>query len=49
VGGLDHSPDEYIEVDSIVPRVALVAGLLRALGSGMVAGISLRDAEGGAR
>ncbi len=29
VGGLDHSPDEYIEADSIVPRTALVAGLVQ--------------------
>lgn len=29
VGGLDHSPDEYIEADSIVPRTALVAGLIQ--------------------
>ena len=28
IGGLDHSPDEYLEVDSIVPRVTLVAALL---------------------
>lgn len=28
VGGLDHSPDEYLEVDSVVPRTALVAALL---------------------
>lgn len=28
VGGLDHSPDEYIEVSSIVPRTALLALLL---------------------
>jgi glutamate carboxypeptidase len=28
VGGLDHSPDEYIEADSIVPRTALLAGLI---------------------
>ena len=28
VGGLDHSPEEYLEVDSIVPRTALVAALL---------------------
>jgi glutamate carboxypeptidase len=32
VGGLDHSPDEYLEVDSIVPRTALLAGLLLAVG-----------------
>ena len=29
VGGLDHSPDEYIEADSIVPRTALVAELIQ--------------------
>jgi glutamate carboxypeptidase len=32
VGGLDHSPDEYLEVDSVVPRTALVAALLLAIG-----------------
>ena len=32
IGGLDHAPGEYIEVDSIVPRTALLAGLLRAIG-----------------
>ncbi|MCB0160415.1 MAG: M20/M25/M40 family metallo-hydrolase, partial [Caldilineaceae bacterium] len=31
VGGLDHSPDEYIELASIVPRTALLAGLLLAV------------------
>jgi glutamate carboxypeptidase len=31
IGGLDHSPDEYIEVSSIVPRTALLAGLLKAI------------------
>jgi glutamate carboxypeptidase len=36
IGGRDHSPDEYLEVDSIVPRTTLVAGLLLAIG---------RDAE----
>ncbi len=34
IGGLDHSPDEYIEVGSIVDRTALFAGLLLALGGG---------------
>jgi glutamate carboxypeptidase len=29
VGGLDHGPDEYIEVASIVPRTALLAGVMR--------------------
>jgi glutamate carboxypeptidase len=28
VGGRDHSPDEYLEVGSIVPRTTLVAALL---------------------
>jgi len=32
VGGRDHSPDEYLEVGSIVPRTALVAALLLAIG-----------------
>lgn len=32
VGGLDHSPDEYLEVASIVPRTALLAALLLAVG-----------------
>lgn len=28
VGGLDHSPDEYILVSSVAPRTALLAGLI---------------------
>ena len=28
IGGLDHSPDEYIEIDSLAPRAAMVAGLI---------------------
>jgi glutamate carboxypeptidase len=32
VGGLDHAPPEYLEVDSIVPRLALVAALLLEVG-----------------
>ena len=28
VGGLDHSPDEFLDVDSIVPRTTLLAALL---------------------
>ncbi len=31
IGGLDHSPDEYIERDSIAPRAALLAGLIQKL------------------
>ena len=37
VGGGAHSPGEYVAVDSIVPRVALLAGLIRALSDGMPA------------
>jgi glutamate carboxypeptidase len=32
IGGDDHSPAEYLEVASIVPRTALFAGLLLAVG-----------------
>jgi glutamate carboxypeptidase len=32
IGGNDHSPAEYLELDSIVPRTSLVAGLLLAIG-----------------
>jgi glutamate carboxypeptidase len=32
IGGMDHSPAEYVEVASIVPRTTLVAGLLVAIG-----------------
>jgi len=28
IGGLDHSPREYIQVSSIVPRTALLALLI---------------------
>ncbi len=28
VGGRDHAPDEYLEVDTIVPRTSLIAALL---------------------
>ncbi len=29
IGGLDHSPDEYIDAESILPRTALLAGLIQ--------------------
>ena len=32
VGGRDHSPDEYLEISSIVPRTTLVAAALLAAG-----------------
>jgi glutamate carboxypeptidase len=31
IGGNDHSPAEYLDVDSIVPRTTLVAGLILAI------------------
>jgi glutamate carboxypeptidase len=31
VGGYDHSPDEYLELGSIVPRTAFLAGLIAAI------------------
>lgn len=31
IGGLDHGPDEYIEVESIGPRTALLAGVIMGL------------------
>ena len=31
VGGLDHSSDEYIEEDSLVPRAAMLAGLMQSI------------------
>jgi glutamate carboxypeptidase len=31
VGGLDHSPDEYIEADSLVPRAAMLARLMQSV------------------
>jgi glutamate carboxypeptidase len=34
IGGLDHSPDEYILVSSIAPRAALLAKLLQRIGDG---------------
>jgi glutamate carboxypeptidase len=32
IGGLDHSPGEYLEVASIVPRTVLLAALIAAIG-----------------
>lgn len=33
IGGLDHSPDEYLVASSVAPRAALLAGLISAIGS----------------
>jgi glutamate carboxypeptidase len=32
VGGFDHSPDEYLELGSVVPRTTLLAALIAAIG-----------------
>ena len=32
IGGYDHSPDEYLETGSIVPRTTLLAALIAAIG-----------------
>jgi len=36
VGGNDHSPDEYIELDSVVPRLYLLTRTLMEIGSGKI-------------
>jgi glutamate carboxypeptidase len=33
VGGNAHGPDEWLDLESIVPRTALLAGLIARLGS----------------
>jgi glutamate carboxypeptidase len=38
VGGRDHSPQEYIELASVGPRIAVVASLAEALGAGLLGG-----------
>ena len=32
IGGGDHSEEEYLELDSLVPRTTLLAGLLLSAG-----------------
>lgn len=32
IGGRDHSPDEYLMLDSVAPRAALLAGLIATVG-----------------
>lgn len=36
VGGLDHTPDEYVETASFAPRCGVVAGLVAAVDAGVV-------------
>ena len=45
IGGGDHSPAEYLDVESIVPRTALLAGLLLAVARDPEV-IAWRDAPG---
>lgn len=33
IGGRDHSPDEYLQAESVAPRTALLAGLLATIGA----------------
>jgi glutamate carboxypeptidase len=47
IGGRDHSPDEYLEVASIVPRTTLVAALLLAIGRDPVIAGWRTSAQGG--
>jgi glutamate carboxypeptidase len=36
MGGNAHGPDEWLDLDSVVPRTALLAGLLARLGFGEI-------------
>jgi len=45
VGGLDHSPSEYILLDSVPPRCGIVAGLCTAVGSGLLSPASSRGGD----
>jgi glutamate carboxypeptidase len=47
VGGNDHSPLEYIEVASIVPRTTLLAALLLSVGSALAGGCEGDGREAG--
>jgi glutamate carboxypeptidase len=40
VGGLDHSPDEYVEIPSLAPRCGLVAGLVAAIDAGLLTAVA---------
>ena len=42
VGGHDHSPSEYISLDSVSPRCGVVAGLCTAIGGGLLGSVSAR-------
>jgi glutamate carboxypeptidase len=40
VGGLDHSPAEYIRLDSVPSRCAIAAGLCTAVGNGLLGSVA---------
>jgi len=46
IGGNDHAPAEYLDVDSVVPRTTLLAGLLLAIAADPEV-LAWRDADGG--
>lgn len=43
VGGDDHAPTEWLALESIAPRVALLAGVVARVGSGGPAGVRARS------
>jgi glutamate carboxypeptidase len=43
VGGGDHGPDEGLDLDSVVPRVALLAGLIDFCSRGDMPAAERRD------
>lgn len=47
IGGDDHAPGEYLELDSIVPRTALLAGLILSAGRDPVIGGWAEGRQGG--
>ncbi|MFQ5426965.1 MAG: M20/M25/M40 family metallo-hydrolase [Gaiellales bacterium] len=40
VGGLDHTPDEYVQLESFAPRAGVVAGLVAAVDRGLLRDLS---------
>jgi glutamate carboxypeptidase len=48
IGGNDHAPTEYLEVDSIVPRTTLLAGLLLAIAADPAIADWRRERDAGA-
>ncbi len=45
VGGLDHSPSEYILLDSVPPRCGIVAGLCTAVGTGLLGPVASQGGD----